>query len=67
MRDHEPLRDLAYDCLSSLVRRGYLRRDFTDRLRSLHRDEHAGYYGVMVWVLTMLELWHQNHVDSNRA
>jgi asparagine synthase (glutamine-hydrolysing) len=63
MRDHEPLRELAYDSLSSLVRRGYLRDDFANRLRTLHQGEHTDYYGVMVWVLTMLELWHQNHAD----
>lgn len=64
MRDHQPLRELAYDSLSSLVRRGYLQQDFADQLRTLHQGEHTDYYGVMVWVLMMLELWHQNHVDE---
>ncbi len=26
-----------------------------------HSAERAGYYGVMIWVLTMLELWLQAH------
>jgi hypothetical protein len=36
---------------------------FIERLKTLHQGEHVDYYGVMVWVLTMLELWHHHHVD----
>ena len=61
MRDHAPLRDLAEDCLRSLEKRGYLRRSFVTNLLDLHRSEQADYYGVMVYVLTMLELWHRKH------
>jgi asparagine synthase (glutamine-hydrolysing) len=61
MRDHGPLRDLAYDCLRSLEKRGYLRESFVSNLMKLHQSEHADYYGVMVYVLTMLELWHREH------
>ena len=31
--------------------------DFLDRLVNQHLDEHPGYYGVMVWILMVLELW----------
>ena len=61
MRDHEPLRELALDSLGSLKKRGYLSGAFIDQLTTLHQGEHVDYYGVMVWVLTMLELWHQHH------
>jgi asparagine synthase (glutamine-hydrolysing) len=61
MRDHAPLRDLAYDCLSSLQKRGYLRDGFVPRLVELHQGEHGDYYGEMVYVLTMLEMWHRKH------
>ena len=61
MRDDPALRELAYDSLSSLGRRGYVSQAFIERLRKLHQGEHVAYYGVMVWVLTMLELWHQHH------
>jgi asparagine synthase (glutamine-hydrolysing) len=61
MRDHAALRDLSYDSLRSLQNRGYLRESFVDNLMKLHQSEHADYYGVMVYVLTMLELWHREH------
>ena len=63
MREYRPLHELAYDSLSSLSRRGYLSATFIDRLQKLHAGEHGDYYGVMVWVLMMLELWHQHHAD----
>ncbi|HJS73329.1 MAG TPA: asparagine synthase C-terminal domain-containing protein, partial [Vicinamibacteria bacterium] len=58
MRDHAPLRDLAYDSMRSLSARGYLREQFVSELTRLHQSDHADYYGEMVYVLTMLELWH---------
>jgi asparagine synthase (glutamine-hydrolysing) len=61
MRDHRPLRELAYDSLCCLEKRGYLRKSFASDLIALHQDEHGDYYGVMVYVLTMLELWHRCH------
>jgi asparagine synthase (glutamine-hydrolysing) len=61
MRDYAPLRDLSYDCLRSLEKRGYLQNRFVSNLMELHQSEHADYYGVMVYVLTMLELWHRRH------
>ncbi len=63
MRDYPPLHELAYDSLASLSRRGYISGTFIERLKKLHEGEHGDYYGVMVWVLMMLELWHQHHAD----
>ena len=65
MRDYRPLRELAYDSLASLSQRGYISAAFIERLKKLHEGEHGDYYGVMVWVLTMLELWHQHHADRS--
>jgi asparagine synthase (glutamine-hydrolysing) len=66
MRDRPALRELAYDSLRSLEKRGYLRESFVSNLIRLHQSDHADYYGVMVYVLTMLELWHRTHLDSRR-
>ncbi len=45
------------DALESLKQRGWFQPAFLDRVRQLHREAHASYYGEMVWILTMLELW----------
>ena len=57
------LRSLAGDALHSLGKRGIVRADFLDDLVGSRIREHAGYYGTMVWILVMLELWFARHVD----
>jgi asparagine synthase (glutamine-hydrolysing) len=64
MKTHKPLQDLAYDNLSRLRARGYLRPDFIDQTIELHRSTHAAYYGELVWVLTVLELWLDEHLRA---
>jgi asparagine synthase (glutamine-hydrolysing) len=53
------LRDLAGDSLSSLTTRGFVRPQLIDQLLNRDVNAHPGYYGSMVWILMMLEQWHQ--------
>jgi asparagine synthase (glutamine-hydrolysing) len=50
-------RDLAHASLTALAGRQVIRQAFVDDLFSRRLEEHAGYYGEMVWVLMMLEQW----------
>lgn len=59
LQDHPPLQTMARDNLESIRARGFLRPDFIDLLQRKHREEHAAYYGVLIWVLMMLEQWLQ--------
>ena len=61
MNTHAPLRDLAYDSLQSFRQRGYIKPAYLDQLLEQHRAGHASYYGVMIWVIMMLEQWLQHH------
>ncbi len=61
MHEHPPLEALAYDSLLRLKNRGFLQPAFIDRLIQLHRDAHAAYYGELVWILMMLDLWLDAH------
>ncbi len=51
------LKALATDSLNGLARRGVIRSEFAQALLSRLLPEHPGYYGEMVWILTMLEPW----------
>ncbi|MCC6610731.1 MAG: asparagine synthase [Burkholderiales bacterium] len=64
LEKHRALRELALDSLGKLKRRGVVRAEFIDELTSRHLASHATYYGVMVWVLMMLEQWFEHHVDA---
>jgi asparagine synthase (glutamine-hydrolysing) len=48
---------LCEDALQSLARRNIVRRDFIEQLLRVHLPSHPKYYGEMVWILVMLELW----------
>ena len=61
MQTYVPLQELTYDSLKSLRGRGYIRPEYIDSLIEQHRSGHASYYGVMIWVLMMLEQWLQHH------
>ncbi|MBN7797426.1 asparagine synthase-related protein [Parahaliea mediterranea] len=61
MQEYAPLRELAYDTLLQLKRRPLFRPEFIDNTIELHRSRHAAYYGELVWILTVLELWMQSH------
>jgi len=64
---NDALHRLAADALGSLATRSVVRADFIKTLLSEHLPAHPGYYGEMVWILTMLELWLQGHAPNHRV
>lgn len=58
---HPALRTLAGDALDTLGTRGLLQPGFARQLMQELLPQHPGYYGEMVWILTMLELWLREH------
>jgi asparagine synthase (glutamine-hydrolysing) len=61
MRQHMPLAELAYDSISDLGRRGIFQAAFLEHAVAMHRQGHAAYFGELVWLLTVLELWLTSH------
>lgn len=61
MAEHPGLQELAADSLSKLRQRSILKLSFLDEVLRLHREGHAAYYGELVWILVMLELWLDSH------
>ena len=53
------LKQLASESLRGLAERGIIREDFARKLIPDYLPEHPGYYGEMIWILTMLEQWLQ--------
>ena len=60
LNQHAPLRELVGDSLQCLRRRQYINPRYIDVLLNEQHREHASYYGVMIWVLVMLEQWLQS-------
>ncbi len=57
LKDHQPLKNLAYDAISSLKKRNFFKPEFLDHAITMHQSVHAAYYGELIWILMMLELW----------
>ena len=56
---HSPLESIVGDSLSDFKKRGWIQPAYLDHMLTMQRGEHATYYGVMVWVVMMLEQWLQ--------
>jgi asparagine synthase (glutamine-hydrolysing) len=63
---HAGLREMARESLETLKRRGIVRGGFIDDLLTTLLPAHPGYYGEMVWILQMLELWLREHAPDYR-
>ena len=67
LANYGPLRELAGDALAGLATRRIVRPEFLDSLLGKRLHEHAPYYGTMVWILVMLELWFRAHATPKPA
>ena len=65
-RTHAGLQRLSVECLQSLSARGYFRKEFLRGVQRMHAEGHAAYYGELVWILMVLELWLQRHMPNAR-
>ncbi len=61
LKTDRQLQSLAYDSLNCPHLDGILRKDYLDRLKSAHLQDHASYYGTMIWVLMMWNQWMEQH------
>ena len=59
MKTNKSLQSLAYDNISALKKRKFFNPKFLDAAINQHKNGHASYYGELIWVLMMLELWFQ--------
>jgi asparagine synthase (glutamine-hydrolysing) len=57
--EYAPLRDLVSASLTDLGKRGWVKPAYLDRMLRMQREEHATYYGKMIWVVMILERWLQ--------
>jgi asparagine synthase (glutamine-hydrolysing) len=61
-----PLRTMVIGSLESLRDREIVQRGFFDELLQKVFSEHAGFYGELVWIMTMLENWLAAHRPGYR-
>jgi asparagine synthase (glutamine-hydrolysing) len=69
LKQHPLWRGLAQDVLleSRTYQRGYFQRSFIEELFRMMDADQSTYYGDLLWLFLMAELWHRNHVEGVRA
>jgi asparagine synthase (glutamine-hydrolysing) len=61
MSSDKELKAFAEANLQGIAQRGFLNPAYIKHLIQQHQDSHASYYGVMIWLLVMLEQWLSTH------
>jgi len=57
LRSHAPLAEIVHGSLDAFQRRGILQPAYLADLRRQHDTGHATYFGIMIWVIALLECW----------
>jgi asparagine synthase (glutamine-hydrolysing) len=57
LRSHTRLAELVHGSLEAFQHRGILKPTYLQQLRREHHTDHATYFGIMIWVVAMLECW----------
>ncbi len=67
-KNHHGLKALIHDNIEKLKTRGFINPEFLDKALDMHDNTHADFYGELLWVLMMLELWisaHETKINNN--
>jgi asparagine synthase (glutamine-hydrolysing) len=69
LKQHPLWRGLAQDVLLDprTYQRGYFQRTFIEELFRMMDSDQSTYYGDLLWLFLMAELWHRNHVEGVAA
>ena len=59
---HGWAKEVLFD--SKTYQRGYFRRDFVEQLFTNMQLDTTPYFGDLLWVFLVLELWHRHHVEG---
>lgn len=65
MRTHVPLQEIAYDNILKLKSRRIFNDRFLDNAIAMHKEGHSAYFGELIWILCVLELWMGSHLGEN--
>lgn len=62
------LKSMVRDVLSDsrTRQRGYFRPAFLEKMAGWQSDQHAFFYGEVIWYLLALELWHREHLEAKQ-
>lgn len=67
MKQRPDLQHIAMNALQSFKQRNILQPAFIEQVIDTYEKGHSGYYGELVWIIVVLELWLQQHGATDAA
>ncbi|MFD2167323.1 asparagine synthetase B family protein [Thalassotalea euphylliae] len=61
LKENETLKNIALDALEKFKARGIVSNSLIEKALAAHNSVHAGYYGELIWIMVVLELWLQGN------
>ncbi len=61
LKERPELRNMAYDNVRHLTKYGFFKESFLEHAIKMHSSDHPGYFGELIWILMMLNLWLEAH------
>jgi asparagine synthase (glutamine-hydrolysing) len=65
MRTTPSLIALTEQSLQKLKHRNIIQAQFIDKALEMQQNEHSAYYGELIWILSVLELWLGQKADDH--
>jgi len=59
---HSWAKEILYD--AKTYQRGYFRREFIEQLFQNMQKDDTPYFGDLLWIFLVLELWHRRHLEA---
>ncbi|MCV2886033.1 asparagine synthase-related protein [Aestuariibacter sp. AA17] len=61
LKENAALKDIATTALEKFKARGIVKDSLIEQALEAHNNVHAGYYGELIWIMVILELWLSEH------
>jgi len=59
LKENEALKGIATEALASFKKRNIVKNSLIDKALEAHANVHAKYFGELIWIMVVLELWLQ--------
>ncbi|MDO6709188.1 asparagine synthase-related protein [Aliiglaciecola sp. 2_MG-2023] len=67
MKENQQLKDITIDALNNFKHRNIVNSSLIDQALDSHNTVHTGYYGELIWIMVVLELWLQKEEPDFRV
>lgn len=64
MKENETLKTLTFETLNSFKKRNIVKESLVEQALEAHNSVHTGYFGELIWIMVVLELWLQKEASD---